>query len=203
MYCLCVGVDSKIYFLFDFIVILQGEGYRNRKGYFSLNVQTISSANLKVLNIVSRWPGATHDQTVFAQSHIRERFQAGDFGHYILVGDSGYANTSYLATPYTANNNEIGGNRNMQAYQAAIIRTRNVVERQYGVMKRRFPALAYGMRVYIETAQKLISIAAILHNICIEQNDALPPMDPDLEEFLREDEASTATTWKWGSSPAT
>lgn len=147
-------------------------------------MQTISSANLKVINIVSRWPGATHDQTIFTESRVRERFHAGDFGQYILVGDSGYANTFFLATPFTANNNDIAENRYMQAYQAAVIATRNVVERQYGVMKRRFPALAYGLRVHIETAQKLISVAAILHNICIDENENVPPVDIDLEDNL-------------------
>lgn len=147
-------------------------------------MQTISSAELKVLDIVSRWPGATHDQTIFSESRICERFRAGEFDHYILVGDSGYANTFFLATPYTANNNEIAGDSNMQAYQAAVVRTRNVVERQYGVLKRRFPALAYGLRVRTETAQKLITVAAMLHNICIDRSEAAPPFESDLEETL-------------------
>lgn len=144
------------------------------------------------MNIVSRWPGATHDQTIFHQSRIRDRFHAGEFGQFILVGDSGYANTFYLATPYTGNNNEIAHNVHMQAYQASIIRTRNVVERQYGVMKRRFPALAYGLRVRTETAQKLISVVAMLHNICIERNEPEPPIDPGVEEILREEDDNVA-----------
>lgn len=155
----------------------QSEGYRNRKGYFSLNVQTISSANLKVLNVVARWPGATHDQTIFRHSLVHDRFQAREFGGYILVGDSGYTNTFFLATPFTANNREFPHDVHMQAYQRSIIRTRNVVERQYGVLKRRFPALAYGIRVSMETAQKLITSACILHNICIDENEAMPPQE--------------------------
>lgn len=177
--CVCVGILS-----FFLLFATQAEGYRNRKGYFSLNVQTISSANLRVMNIVARWPGATHDQTVFTQSLIRDRFHAGEFGQYILVGDSGYANTFYLATPYTANNNQIAHNAHMRAYQAAIIRTRNVVERQYGVLKRRFPALAYGLRVNVRIAQKLITVAAMLHNICIERNEIEAPRDHIVEDIL-------------------
>ncbi|KAJ8945547.1 hypothetical protein NQ318_020393 [Aromia moschata] len=30
------------------------------KATFSINVQTISSANLQILDIVARWPGSTH-----------------------------------------------------------------------------------------------------------------------------------------------
>lgn len=40
---------------------------------------------------VSHWPGATHGQTIFIESRIRERIHADDFGLYILMGDSGHA----------------------------------------------------------------------------------------------------------------
>lgn len=75
------------------------ENYRNRKGWFSLNVQTISSADLRIMDVIARWPGASHDQTIFNNSGIKYRFENGDFGKYILVGDGGYKNTMYLATP--------------------------------------------------------------------------------------------------------
>lgn len=126
----------------------QAELFRNRKGYFSLNVQTISDKNLKIRDIVARWPGSSHDQTIFASSAIRQRFDRGDFGPYVLIGDSGYTNTAFLATPFTAaaENNEL---RDAVArhYNQLLISTRNTVERQYGVWKRRFPILAYGIRL--------------------------------------------------------
>lgn len=66
------------------------ENFRNRKGYFSFNVQTVASENLKIINIVARWPGSTHDQTTLRQSLV-----AGDFGNSLIVADSGYANTPF------------------------------------------------------------------------------------------------------------
>lgn len=99
------------------------------------------------------------------------RFDAGHFGQYIMVGDSGYANTSFLATPYTINHPGLATDPIKRRYQAALIRTRNVVERQYGVLKRRFPVLRHGLNVALPTAQKLIVAAAILHNICIEEGE--------------------------------
>lgn len=138
-------------------------------------MQTISTADLKIANVVARWAGSVHDQTIFRESNVRAQFEAGQFMNYILVGDSGYANTPYLATPYTANNPEIRQNPRMQAYQAAIIRTRNVVERQYGLLKRRFPVLAYGIRLKVRTAMKMVTACAIMHNICIDARDGLPP----------------------------
>lgn len=160
-----------------------GEVFRNRKGYFSLNVQTISSASLRVLDIVARWPGSVHDQTIFMHSNIRDRFVAREFGEFILIGDSGYANTHFLATPFTANNNELPADPAMQMYQRSLISTRNVVERQYGVLKRRFPVLAYGIRMRVEGAQKLIVASAILHSIAMDANEIVPPLDEN--ELLR------------------
>lgn len=156
--------------------------FRNRKGYFSLNVQTISSADLKITNIVARWAGSVHDQTIFRESNIRRQFEAGEFGNYVLIGDSGYANTPYLATPFTENNREIVNNSHMQAYQTAIVRTRNVVERQYGVLKRRFPVLQYGLRLKVQTAMKMVTACGILHNIAIDAKDGLPLGDFRIEE---------------------
>ncbi|KAJ8980507.1 hypothetical protein NQ317_007927 [Molorchus minor] len=37
------------------------ELFRNRKGYFSINVQTVASTNLRIMDVVARWPGSTHD----------------------------------------------------------------------------------------------------------------------------------------------
>lgn len=146
------------------------EQYRNRKGFFSYNVQTIASAELKILNIVARWPGSCHDQTIFNNSNISMRLQRGDFGKYIIVGDSGYRNTRYLATPFLSVDNPA---KNL--FNESQIRTRNVVERSYGVLKRRFPVLSLGMRFRRkETTRMVIVACAILHNIAIEERDAMP-----------------------------
>lgn len=174
-----VNIDYSVDYIFDFtrnqiiihVLLFQAETFRNRKGYFSLNVQTVSSADLKILDIVERWPGASHDQTIFSASNLKMRFDTGYFGRYIMVGDSGYANTSYLATPYTINHPGLETNPIKRVYQASLIRTRNVVERMYGVLKRRFPVLRHGLNVSLPTAQKLIIAAAILHNICIEEGE--------------------------------
>lgn len=104
------------------------ETYRNRKGFFSLNVQTIASADMKVINLVVRWPGSTHDQNIFKDSNIHYRFTNVDFGHYILVGDSGYKNTKFLATPFI--DSEVGGDPVRTLYNISQIRTRVVVERR-------------------------------------------------------------------------
>lgn len=160
----------------------RAEYYRNRKGWFSLNVQTISSSNLKVMDIVCRWPGATHDQTIFNNSVIKVRFEGGHFRNYCLVGDMGYANTRYLATPMLNCQTNVE-----QLYNESCIRTRNCVERKYGVLKRRFPCLSRGMQFRkFETTQYVIVACAVLHNIAIDANDREPPIDRDLEREIQQ-----------------
>ncbi|KAJ8915261.1 hypothetical protein NQ315_014768 [Exocentrus adspersus] len=147
-----------------------GEVFRNRKGYFSLNIQVVCNADLKIMDIVARWPGSTHDMTIFNNSMIRARFEARQFENSFLLGDSGYALKSYLLTPLL---NPIRPEE--IRYNEAHIRTRNSVERTFGVWKRRFPVLAYGLRCKLENALTTIVATAVLHNIARRQNEREPP----------------------------
>lgn len=147
----------------------QAETFRNRKGWFSLNVQTVADVNLKVCNLETRWPGSTHDQTIFNASNICAQLEAGHFKAFILVGDSGYKNTRYLATPFVDPATSLE-----MLYNESQIRTRVVVERSYGVWKRRFPCLAMGLRVHLDITRDIITACAILHNMAIDRKDALP-----------------------------
>lgn len=148
------------------------EAFRNRHGYFSLNVQTISDANLRIENVVARWPGSTHDETIFIQSNVHQEFENGAYGDYVIVDDGGYANTFYLCTPFTRHRNLDQLTPAQKAYQKSILTTRNVVERQYGVLKRRFPILASGMQLYrLDLVQKVITVCCMLHNLCIDFGD--------------------------------
>lgn len=124
------------------------ENFRNRKGYFSFNVQTVSSENLKILDIVARWPGSVHDQTIFNHSNLSRRLLEGNFGTSLIVADSGYANTHHVITPFVNTPLEA-----RQLYNESVIRTRNPVERSYGVWKRRFTVLKHGMHLKLETCQ--------------------------------------------------
>jgi hypothetical protein len=126
-----------------------GEIFRNRKGYFSVNIQAVCDPELKILDIVARWLGSAHDSTIFNNSRIR--FENGEFPNALLLGDSGYPVRSYFFTPLT---NPV--TRAQQLYNESHIRTRNAVERLFGCWKRRFPVLAYGMRVTMKTILAVI-----------------------------------------------
>ncbi|CAK1586511.1 unnamed protein product [Parnassius mnemosyne] len=75
-----------------------GQLYINRKGFSSVNVQVVCDADLKIMDIVTRWCGSVHDYRIFRECRLKQRFEAGAFSG-ILLGDSGYPCTPYLFTP--------------------------------------------------------------------------------------------------------
>ena len=120
------------------------ELYRNRKGFFSLNVQCVCNAKLAFINVVSRWYGSAHDSTIFLNTRLHARFESKEIPSGYLLGDAGYACKPYLLTPLAAPTTLAG-----ERYNSSQIRTRNTVERAFGVLKRRFPCLKMGLRVKV------------------------------------------------------
>lgn len=53
-------------------------------------------------------------------------------------------------------------------YNAAHTKTRNTIERVFGVMKRGFPCLVHGIRMKLEKGVNIIVAVAVLHNISLE-----------------------------------
>ncbi|KAL1475247.1 hypothetical protein MTO96_037432 [Rhipicephalus appendiculatus] len=72
--------------------------YRNRKGYFSINVQGITGPDLQFYDVVASCPGSAHDSRIFNSSHARVMYETGAVTG-ILLGDMGYTCCSYLMTP--------------------------------------------------------------------------------------------------------
>ncbi|KAK3865591.1 hypothetical protein Pcinc_028813 [Petrolisthes cinctipes] len=139
------------------------EVYRCRKGFMSLNVQGICDAQMKFINIVCSWPGSTHDARIFENSRIYTKLEGGQYsGH--LLGDSGYGCSDFLMTPVL--NPRTQKERN---YNAAHVRTRNVIERAFGIWKRRFACLSIPLRTKLSTSKVIIMACAVLHNIAINR----------------------------------
>lgn len=118
------------------------EYYRNRKDYFSINVQTVCDDKLRIRDIVARWPGSTHDMTIFNSSGLLQILTRGDFGRGVLLGDGGYACRRFLLTPLLNPTTPA-----QLKYNDAHKQTRNTVERQYGVWKRRWNVLRSTIRL--------------------------------------------------------
>ncbi|KAK3849766.1 hypothetical protein Pcinc_003442 [Petrolisthes cinctipes] len=152
--------------------------YVNRKRYHSINVQVVFDATYRILDIVARWPGSVHDARILRESSLNQvvfgRGMVPDGYH--LLGDSGYPCKKWLLTPYLRP--QPGPQSD---YNRAHKKTRNVVERGIGQLKRRFHVLHGEIRV-TPTAKvcQIIKVCAMLHNICKDRNIRIPaPEDID------------------------
>ncbi|XP_062580377.1 putative nuclease HARBI1 isoform X2 [Saccostrea cucullata] len=104
----------------------------SRKGFHAINMQGIVTADLKFTNIVCKYGGATHDAFILANSSIPEMMEQLPGGGWLL-GDSGYPLRPWLMTPILAPQA-----RQEEKFNKSHIKTRNCVERAFGVLKSRF-----------------------------------------------------------------
>lgn len=146
------------------------ELFRNRKGFFSINVQAVCDADLRFLNVVARWRGSTHDANIFAASYLRARLETGQYPNSYLLGDNGYACKPYLLTPVLHPSTP-----GQHSYNHSHKQTRKTIERSFGVLKRRFPAVGLGCRTKVTTICAIIMACCVLHNIALELKEELPP----------------------------
>ena len=119
-------------------------------------------SSLKFLNIISGSPGSVHDARVFENSQVCNILEQGRYRGYLL-GDSGYPCRTYLLTPLLVTNTDSERN-----YNAAHIKTRKLVERTFGIFKRRFAVLSIPVRTALPTTKKIILACAVLHNMAID-----------------------------------
>lgn len=135
----------------------------NRKGFHSVNVQAICNHEGSFTNVVARWPGSTHDSHIFRTSAVCRLLegQCGlEFG--VLLGDSGYACTPFLMTPYPQ-----PCTRSEEQFNRAHKTTRCIIERSFGLLKRRFHVLHSEIRMAPDRVCTIIVACIVLHNIAI------------------------------------
>ncbi|XP_066596948.1 putative nuclease HARBI1 [Prorops nasuta] len=153
------------------------ENYRNRKGYYSLNVQAIVGPKTEILDIVPEWPGSNHDSRIFKNSRVFHRFEQNEIPG-ILIGDKRYPALPFLLTPYRNPETE-----EQERYNMIHSRSRIIVERTFGIWKKRFPCLSQGLNLKISTCTSVVTACAILHNLSLIYNDILP------EEIINDENA--------------
>ncbi|XP_021953672.2 putative nuclease HARBI1 isoform X1 [Folsomia candida] len=154
-----------------------GGVYINRKQRHSINVQIICNHQDKITDIVAKYPGSSHDSFIMRNSAICHRFQRGEFGNNVLIGDSGYFRAPYLAIPFSR---RAALSVEQQLFNTALTKTRSKVERCIGLWKCRFRSMhKSGGDLCYEPAKvcKLITASVVLHNYCV--NFGIPLLDED------------------------
>jgi len=153
--------------------------YFNRKGFYSIVLQAVVDHNKKFLDICVGWPGSTHDSRVLTNSNLYNKFNnpnnlaISSFNNKYILGDGGYPNLGWLIVPYK----DIGrGLTQKQTYfNLKHSQTRIKVEQAFGLLKGRWRCLSHNLEVSFEIVSHIITACCVLHNICEERHDFLPP----------------------------
>lgn len=138
---------------------------------------------MRLIDVCARWPGSAHDSTIYRNSEICRRLENGEFGDdCAILGDSAYAAGGYFCKPLANVTND-----SERFYQNAQTRSRNVVERAYGVLKRRFPCLQLGLNFKLDKVQDVIVACCILYNMLVlEENGNINDVEREEIAFQNE-----------------
>lgn len=107
----------------------------NMKGYASINRMGVCNADVMLTNLVTKYPGSSHDSFVLRSSSLFERFPR-EVPNGLLLGYSGYSLLPWLMTPILKPTN-----RSHERYNMAHVKTRNLIESTFGVWKSRFRSI--------------------------------------------------------------
>jgi DDE superfamily endonuclease len=157
--------------------------YRNRKGHLSTNVLAACNFEMEFTYILVGWEGSAHDGAVFRDALHKKGFitPPGKF----WLGDAGYPNTDTILVPYRSTRYHLKEQRlagkkpetSKELYNLRHASLRNVIERIFGVLKRKYQILRTASEYSIATQNRIILVCCILHN------------------FVRSIEGSNADIW--------
>ncbi|XP_040075008.3 uncharacterized protein LOC115324640 [Ixodes scapularis] len=134
----------------------------------------VTGPQLQFYDVVVSWPGSVHDSRIFDNSRVRVLYEERRVPG-VLLGDMGYACFFFLMTPLA---DPGPANTPRGRYQKAHIKTRNSVERAFGIWKRRFPCLDMRLQHKPRRAVQIITACAALHNLACLRKDPQPPPPP-------------------------
>jgi len=154
------------------------DAYCNRKGVICQTYQVACGPNMKIFSIYGGHCGTTHDSVLFTESPLYTQMRRLLAPDEYYMGDLGYTLRPYLQTGF--NSKEVGSSPELAWYKTLYNRhfsgMRITIERCFGVLKARFPALLHGMwyrdrRMYSKT----FHACCVLHNMSLR--DPMAPKD--------------------------
>jgi hypothetical protein len=177
------------------VTVASAAPFRNRKGFISQNVLGVCDFDMRFTYILVGWEGSAHDGRVLSDA-LQHGFPLVE-GKYYLA-DAGYSLTPNTLTPYRGvryhlKEWETGNQRPQTKEELFNLRhsmLRNVIERSFGVIKRKFPLLRAMLPYPFDIQVKLVIAAFTIHNFIRESNEKMGPLDRadiDVEEGTPQD----------------
>ena len=189
--------------------------HSNRKKFTSQNVLGVANFDLTFAYALYGWEGSAHDSRVLNDAVAKGLPLIP--GKYYL-GDGGYGLKRFVLTPYRGVRYNIvefnllgqGPVTKEELFHLRHSSLRNVVERLFGVVKRRFPILVTMSPYSIELIQcELIQCCLLLHNFVrinqlyedeFYENDAVQPNnildDDDVDDDEDGPEMNALQVWR-------
>jgi len=156
------------------------QGFRNRKGFYSLNLQAMCDADRRFMFLGMDAQGSTHDSLAFEMSWLKIHLNGGKLpAGYWIAGDDAYLCTESLLTPFTASQLQSAQPSGMyiwvDSFNAHLTQCRNVIECAFGILVRRWGVLWRPMEHPPAVCADIVPAVAALHNTCISYRLALSP----------------------------
>lgn len=161
------------------------QDFCNRKKSFSISLQIVVDAHMRITNIHCGEPGFLHDARIFRRSELYHAANA-DNGvlfpdNIFLLGDLAYPSLSWLVPPFRDNGHLTPQQREFNFLHSS---TKISVEKAIGELKGRFRRIKF-FTEYREMSfiTNTVSVACILHNYCIDENDVYDFPEDNDENF--------------------
>ncbi|XP_073286067.1 uncharacterized protein [Primulina huaijiensis] len=171
--------------------------YRTRKGTISVNVLGVCNRDMNFIYALTGWEGSAADARVIRDAVNRDGGLKIQRGCYYLC-DNGYANLDGFLTPYrrVRYHRDAWGNRSTgpQNYKELFnwrhAQARNVIERAFGLLKKRWAILRSPSFYPLEVQNKIILACILLHNFIRSQmpNDPIEEVEEETDSPIHENE---------------
>jgi hypothetical protein len=142
--------------------------FRNRKGYTSQNVLAAVGFDLEFLFVATGFEGSAADMRVLQWAFTNGDFRVPSGRRYL--GDLGYANTERFLTPFRGVSYHLQEFRGRayqnekQLYNHRHAQLRQVVERAFGVLKKRLTILDKRSFYSFRMQRRIVMAACIIQN---------------------------------------
>lgn len=159
--------------------------FLSRKNKYSLQSIGVCDHNKRIRYLETGFYGSRSDAEVYTRSHIGKHIAEYFSGNEYLLGDTQYALTEQIITPFS--NADSSEKQLFNQYHA---RTRETAEQTFSLLKTRFQSLnelplqIKNMTTDIAAAQEWVLVCVLLHNRLVMSGGA----DIDLEQSNTEEE---------------
>ncbi|XP_068486360.1 protein ALP1-like [Phaseolus vulgaris] len=156
--------------------------FRGRKDWLTQNIFAACDFDTKFTYVLVGWEGTASDSRILKDALVRGDPLVIPEGKYYL-GDAGFMLKRNIITPYRGLRYHLkeysrrGPQNAKELFNHRHSSLRNVIERTFGVIKKRFPIIASGTEPHydVDTMTKIVLACCIVHNFLrgIENDESL------------------------------